>query len=60
MQISLTRAAALLRDVVSGRRRVEKYSHAEAHRNHHNRDAGLAHHYIPTAPQLPIGGVGGR
>ncbi|MEU6666094.1 hypothetical protein [Streptomyces sp. NPDC046727] len=48
-----------MRDTVSGRRRLKKYSHPEAHRHQHNRDAGLARNYVPTAPQMPVGGPGG-
>jgi hypothetical protein len=59
MKTMLVRTARLLRDTVSGRRRLERYGHPEAHRHQHNRDAGLAHHYIPTTPQVPVSGPGG-
>ncbi|MEU6587845.1 hypothetical protein ABZ923_01170 [Streptomyces sp. NPDC046881] len=58
MKTLLSRASAIVRDTVSGRRRLRTYDHPEAHRHRHNRDAGLAHDYIPTAPQIPIGGSG--
>ncbi|MGW4883896.1 hypothetical protein [Streptomyces murinus] len=48
-----------LQDTVSGRRDIEEYEAREAeHRTAHNRDANLAHHYIPTAPQIPMSGPG--
>ncbi|MFF9765341.1 hypothetical protein ACIGXF_20600 [Streptomyces sp. NPDC053086] len=60
MRTLLTRGTNLVRDIVSGRRRLRKYDHPEAHRlGHHNRDARLAYHYIPTAQQIPVSGPGG-
>ncbi len=58
MKTLFSRATLLMRDIVSGRRRLEKYGDPEAHRYRHNRDANLAHHYIP-APQMPMSGFGG-
>ncbi|MEU7428635.1 hypothetical protein [Streptomyces sp. NPDC040750] len=49
----LSRVATLLRDIVSGRRRLAKYGDPEAHRHRHNRDANLANHHIPMPPQMP-------
>ncbi|WP_251091640.1 hypothetical protein [Streptomyces sp. Caat 7-52] len=59
MKNVLARATIHIRDIVSGRQRLKKYSTPEAHRHQHNRDAGLARHYIPTAPQVPMNGPGG-
>ncbi|GGW55131.1 hypothetical protein GCM10010503_35180 [Streptomyces lucensis JCM 4490] len=58
MKVLLSRAAGAVRDVVSGRQRLEKYGDPQA-RYTHNRDADLARHYIPTAPQIPVSGPGG-
>ncbi|MGW2741084.1 hypothetical protein [Streptomyces sp. NPDC001450] len=46
-----------IRDIVSGRRLLAKYGDPEAHRRH-DRDAGLARHYVP-AQQFPTSGLGG-
>ncbi|MEU3830247.1 hypothetical protein GT045_05190 [Streptomyces sp. SID486] len=60
MRNLLTRGAELVRAVVSGRRRLAKYDHPEAHRRAHpHRDAGLAYHYVPSAQQIPVSGSGG-
>ncbi|WP_225823745.1 hypothetical protein [Streptomyces naphthomycinicus] len=47
MKTLLARAATLIGDVVSGRRRLRTYGDPEAHRRPHHRDAGLAYHYVP-------------
>ncbi|MET9452049.1 hypothetical protein [Streptomyces cinerochromogenes] len=54
MKTLLNRATMLVRDTVSGRRRLRRYADPEAHRRNHHRDAHLARHYIPTAQQIPI------
>ncbi|MEU7410264.1 hypothetical protein AB0B40_13230 [Streptomyces sp. NPDC042638] len=60
MQTLLTRGISVVRDIVSGRRRLRKYGHPDAHRPaHHHRDAHLAHHHIPTGQQIPASGPGG-
>ncbi|MFI6008018.1 hypothetical protein ACIBAG_04190 [Streptomyces sp. NPDC051243] len=51
MKTLLDRVVMRVRDVVSGRRDPKEYGHPEAHRHEaHNRDANLAHHYVPTPP----------
>ncbi|MFJ8633992.1 hypothetical protein [Streptomyces sp. NPDC093568] len=49
MESLLGRVVTRVRDVVSGRQEVKEYGDPEAHRRGpHNRDADLAHHYVPT------------
>ncbi|GGS93845.1 hypothetical protein [Streptomyces cinerochromogenes] len=59
MKTLLIRTTMLVRDTVSGRRRLKRYTHPEAHRRNHHRDAHLAYHYIPTAQQIPVTGSSG-
>ncbi|AZQ32278.1 hypothetical protein EJ357_01360 [Streptomyces cyaneochromogenes] len=55
METLLDRVVMRVRDVVSGRQVLKKYGAPEAHRHGpHNRDANLAHHYIPTPPAAPM------
>ncbi|MGW2426255.1 hypothetical protein ACWC0C_44910 [Streptomyces sp. NPDC001709] len=55
MKTLLGRVVMRVRDVVSGRQDVKEYGDPEAHRRGpHNRDANLAHHYIPTPPPVPM------
>ncbi|MFF4041333.1 hypothetical protein [Streptomyces sp. NPDC001816] len=54
----MTTLLTFIRDIVSGRRLLAKYGDPEAHRRSHDRDAGLARHYIP-AQQFPTSGPGG-
>ncbi|MBA9043661.1 MULTISPECIES: hypothetical protein [Streptomyces] len=59
MKSLLARAMTRLQDTVSGRRDIKEYEAREAeYRSAHNRDANLAQHYIPTAPQIPTSGPG--
>ncbi|MFJ9818561.1 hypothetical protein ACIRU3_25540 [Streptomyces sp. NPDC101151] len=58
MNALLTQAATFIRDTVSGRRRLTKYGDPEAHRRpRHDRDAGLANHYIPSSNFPTVGGL---
>ncbi|WP_328877167.1 hypothetical protein [Streptomyces sp. NBC_00299] len=51
MKNLLGRVVMRVRDVVSGRQDVIRYGDPEGHRHGPpNRDANLAHHYIPTPP----------
>ncbi|MEV6840941.1 hypothetical protein AB0N17_41800 [Streptomyces sp. NPDC051133] len=55
MKTLLGRVVMRVRDVVSGRQDLKDYGDPEAHRTGpHNRDAGLARHYIPTQPPVPM------
>ncbi|TWV41865.1 hypothetical protein FRZ03_20470 [Streptomyces misionensis] len=59
MKDIFARVLTRVRDTLSGRRDLAEYENREAeHHSPHNRDAGLARHYIPTAPQIPTGGPG--
>ncbi|MFF1285583.1 hypothetical protein ACFVY4_33430 [Streptomyces sp. NPDC058299] len=54
MKALLGRVVMRVRDVVSGRQDLKQYGDPEAHRHGpHNRDANLAHHYIPTPAPAP-------
>ncbi|MEU5792060.1 hypothetical protein ABZ800_00730 [Streptomyces sp. NPDC047813] len=59
MKNLLARVMTRIQDTVSGRRDIEEYEAREGeHHSAHNRDANLAQHYIPTAPQIPTSGPG--
>ncbi|TXJ86199.1 hypothetical protein E2C11_03510 [Streptomyces lavendulae] len=59
MKSLLARVMTRIQDTVSGRRDIEEYEAREGeHHSAHNRDANLAQHYIPTAPQIPTSGPG--
>ncbi|GLX49639.1 hypothetical protein ACL07V_34425 [Streptomyces sp. MB22_4] len=54
MKALLGRVVTRVRDVVSGRQDVKEYGDPEAHRHGpHNRDANLAHHYVPAPSPAP-------
>ncbi|MFV0132063.1 hypothetical protein ACLGIH_02135 [Streptomyces sp. HMX87] len=58
MKTMLARTVLALRYVVSGRRRLGRYRHADAHRGSHpDRYTGLDRHYVPTPHHFP--GAGG-
>ncbi|SEG64213.1 hypothetical protein SAMN05216223_107239 [Actinacidiphila yanglinensis] len=49
------KAFRAVRETVSGRRRVARYSHPDAHRaGGRDMDAGITHHYRP-GPRIPGG-----
>jgi hypothetical protein len=49
MRKLLGRAGTLIRDTVSGRRRLAKYTHPDAHRaGGHNPDESIVRHYRGT------------
>jgi hypothetical protein len=49
MRKLLGRAGTLIRDTVSGRRRLARYTHPDAHRaGGYNPDQAIANHYRPT------------
>ncbi|MFE7278098.1 hypothetical protein [Streptomyces sp. NPDC057623] len=55
MKTLLGRVVMRVRDIVSGRHDVKAYGDPQAHAHGpHNRDANLAHHYIPTPPPAPM------
>jgi hypothetical protein len=49
------RAFSRLRDTVSGRRRLARYNHPDAHRHSApDRDTGIVEHYRPSSQQIPF------
>ncbi|WP_405591193.1 hypothetical protein [Streptomyces sp. NBC_01190] len=59
MKHLLTRTVTLIRDTMSGRRRLARYQDPEAHRRAaHNPDLAIVKHYIPGPGNPPRGGAG--
>ncbi|WP_329135623.1 hypothetical protein OG552_22345 [Streptomyces sp. NBC_01476] len=59
MKKLLGRTITFARDTLSGRRRLAKYTHPDAHRGgRFNPDAAIVDHYRPSPPIPPIGGPG--
>lgn len=59
MKNLLTRTVTLIRDTLSGRRRLARYGDPEAHRRGaYNPDSAIVNHYIPSNGVPPMGGPG--
>ncbi|WP_433891900.1 hypothetical protein [Streptomyces sp. CA-111067] len=58
MKTFLRTAVTEVRDAITGRRRLRRYTHPDAHRTAVNRDSSLAGSYRPAPPSNTYGPSG--